>query len=276
MFDIVQGFHSGIIQWFKTSNNKSVIEICALASGSNGNSYYIGNGEEAVLIDAGITTKQLLLRMKSRGLDPAKIRAVFLSHEHSDHARGIQVLSKRLTVNIWMPRKTWQVLPEHSRPRYVKFFVPGESISLGTLNVHTFLKNHDAVEPCSFRIETKGKHIGVFTDIGQPCERIRKEVNQCHALFMETNYDEKMLWEGPYPWPLKKRVASDVGHLSNLQALELMQEEAHPGLECLFLSHLSQQNNTPSTAYTTFEPFHQKTRVVLTSRHDASEVYRME
>jgi phosphoribosyl 1,2-cyclic phosphodiesterase len=92
---------------------------------------------------------------------------------------------------------------------------------------------------------------------------------------VETNYDEKMLWEGSYPWPLKKRVASSVGHMSNVQALDLMLRESHPHLECIFLSHLSQENNTPSLAYSVFEPFHQKTQVKLTSRFEASEVYKM-
>lgn len=250
-----------------------MLEICALASGSNGNSYYIGNSREAVLVDAGISSKQLLLRMKTRGLDPSKIRAVFLSHEHSDHSRGIQVLSKRLSVNIWMPIETWYALPVYNRPPYVKFFVPGEAISIGAMEVHTFLKNHDAVQPCSFRVGYEGRSVGIFTDIGEPCERVRSALRECHAVFMESNYDEKMLWEGPYPWPLKKRVASEVGHLSNIQALNLVKEHAHPMLECLFLSHLSQENNTPATAYAAFEPLHHKTRVLLTNRHDASEVY---
>ncbi len=253
-----------------------MIEICALASGSNGNSYYIGNHQEAVLVDAGITTKQLLLRMKSRGLDPGKIRAVFLSHEHSDHSRGIQVLSKRLGVNIWMPKETWYSLPDYYRPPYVKFFVPGETVTIGTFEVHTFLKNHDAVQPCSFRISHAGKNIGVFTDIGEPCNRVRNELRECHAVFMESNYDEKMLWEGSYPWPLKKRVASDVGHLSNKQAIELMLRDSHTQLECVFLSHLSQENNTPAIAFAAFEPLHQKTNVILTSRFDASEVFYLD
>jgi phosphoribosyl 1,2-cyclic phosphodiesterase len=174
-----------------------------------------------------------------------------------------------------MSKHTYYALPTSYRPMYIELFEPGETVNAGQFQVHTFLKNHDAAEPCSFRIETGGKSIGVFTDIGMPCEKVRMAVNRCHALFLETNYDEKMLWEGPYPWPLKKRVASEVGHLSNLQALELVQQEAHPDLECLFLSHLSQENNIPSLAFSVFEPFHQKVQVKLTSRTEASEVYRM-
>jgi phosphoribosyl 1,2-cyclic phosphodiesterase len=252
-----------------------MIEICALASGSNGNSYYIGNEREAILVDAGISTKQLLLRMKSRDLDPQKIRAVFLSHEHSDHARGIQVLSKRLAVNIWMSKRTWSSLPVYFRPPYVKLFEPGETVTIGSFEVHTFLKNHDAADPCSFRISQGDKNIGVFTDIGSPCDQVKQALSECQAVFMESNYDEKMLWEGAYPWPLKQRVASDVGHLSNVQALQLVQEHAHPRLECLFLSHLSQENNTPAIAFSAFEPLHSKMEVKLTSRHEASDVYRL-
>jgi len=252
-----------------------MIEICALASGSNGNSYYIGNGRDAILVDAGISTKQLLARMKNRGLDPARIKAVFLSHEHSDHSCGVRVLSKRLNVNVWMSKHTYYSLVKTSRPENIRFFEPGETITVASFDVHTFLKNHDAVEPCSFRIEHKGKSTGVFTDIGEPCERVRQALTQCHAVFMESNYDEKMLWDGSYPWYLKQRVASDKGHLSNAQAVKLVGEHRHPQLECIFLSHLSQENNTPSIALSMFEPLSGEVNVKLTSRYDASEVYRM-
>jgi phosphoribosyl 1,2-cyclic phosphodiesterase len=252
-----------------------VIEICALASGSNGNSYYIGNQTEAILVDSGISTRQLLHRFLSRGLDHKKVKAVFLSHEHSDHSRGIQVLSKRHRVTVWMSKHTFYALPHSYRPMYVELFEPGESVQVGSFIIHTFLKNHDAAEPCSFRIESGAKSVGVFTDIGEPCENVRNAMRQCHVVFIESNYDEKMLWEGSYPWPLKKRVASEVGHLSNIQAMELMLQDSHPALECIFLSHLSQENNIPALAYSIFEPFHHKMEVKLTSRFEASEVYRM-
>ncbi len=253
-----------------------MIEICALASGSNGNSYYVGNETEAVLVDSGISLRQLMQRLNSRGLDAGKIGAVFLSHEHSDHSRGVRVLSKRLNVTVWMSPHTWNSLPHAYRPPWVQFFEPGEPVVSGAFTIHTFLKNHDAAEPCSFRIEVGGRSVGVFTDIGEPCDRVRQALRACRAIFLESNYDEKMLWEGSYPWPLKKRVASAVGHLSNLQALTLLQEEAPPGLECVFLSHLSQENNTPATALGTMDPLLGRTTVKLTSRYEASDVYRLQ
>jgi len=220
--------------------------------------------------------RQLMFRFQSRGLDPGKLRGLFLSHEHSDHSMGIRVLSKRLCLTVWMSQHTWSSLPRSYRPPWVRFFTPGEPVEVDDFIIHPFLKNHDAAEPCSFRIESRGSSVGVFTDIGEPCERVRGELRRCRALFLETNYDEKMLWEGPYPWPLKKRVASGVGHLSNRQALELLREEADASLECVFLSHLSQENNTPGLALATLEPMQAFTTLKMTSRYEASELYRLQ
>lgn len=256
-------------------HDSSTIEMCALASGSNGNCYYIGNHNDAVLIDAGISTRQLMLRFRQTGLDPSKVKAVFISHEHSDHARGMQVLSKKLGISVYMTTTTYYALPRPFRPDFIKFFKPGETIHIGTLAVHSFLKNHDAAEPCSFRIEHNGKSVGVLTDIGEPCSNVTGHVSQCNALFLESNYDEKMLMNGNYPWYLKTRVSSAKGHLSNMQALQLVQEHAGPGLECIFLSHLSQENNTPEIAIAAFEPVKDKFRIKLTHRHQPAEVYTL-
>lgn len=253
-----------------------MIELCALASGSNGNSYYVGNNSDAILVDAGISTKRLLARMNSRNLDPGKIRAVFLSHEHTDHSGGIRVLSKRLNLTIWMSERTYYSLPKSLRPAIVRFFSPGEVVHVASFRVHTFLKNHDAVEPCSFRIEYAGFSTGVFTDIGAACESVKKEFAHCRAVFIETNYDEEMLVNGPYPFYLKKRILSDHGHFSNIQAFNLVDENCHPELECIFLSHLSQENNTPVLAISAFDSFPGKKNIRLTNRYDASEVYRFQ
>lgn len=252
-----------------------MIEICALASGSNGNCYYIGNSNDAILVDVGISTRQLMQRFAQAGLDPAKVKAVFISHEHSDHARGMQVLSKRLGINVYMTSKTYYSLPAALRPHYTRFFNPGESLEVGSFIIHTLLKNHDAAEPCSFRIEHQGKSVGIFTDIGEPCLSVKSALKDCHALFLESNYDEDMLWKGAYPYFLKKRVASSVGHLSNLQALELVQNHSHPQLECIFLSHISKENNTPELAISAFDSLAGNIRINLTSRFEAGKVYHL-
>ena len=252
-----------------------MIEICALASGSNGNCYYTGNQTEAVLVDAGISARQLLLRFRSAGLDPGKVKAIFITHEHSDHTRGMQVLSKRLGINVYMTARTYYALPPAFRPPHYKFFTPGDSITIGSFHIHTFLKNHDAVEPCSFIIEHNGKSVGVFTDIGEACGNVKTAVGKCHALFMETNYDEEMLRNGSYPLYLKNRVASSVGHLSNVQAFQLVRDHGHPQLECVFLSHISKENNTPDLALNTFREWETNATVLATSRIASGEVYRL-
>jgi len=255
--------------------NSDILEICAIASGSNGNCYYIGNEKDAVLIDAGISCKQIIRRMDEKGLSAEKVKAVFITHEHGDHMRGARVLAKRLKVPVYITTKTFNAAYKNLRPDYPVFFEPGAVIEVGEITVFPFLKNHDASEPCSFRVKYKEKNIGVFTDIGEPCENVTTHLQLCDVLFLETNYDEKMLWDGSYPYFLKRRIASENGHLSNKQAFELLQSFAGEKLKCVFLSHLSRENNTPEMAFKEIQPLESRFEVRLTSRYEAIEVYRL-
>jgi phosphoribosyl 1,2-cyclic phosphodiesterase len=252
-----------------------MIEICALASGSNGNCYYVGNEFDAILIDAGITCKQIMCRMQEKHLDPKRVRAVFISHEHSDHVRGIRVLGKKLDIPAYLTKSTFNSLYYTNQPDAIRFFEPGESVEVDSFTIHPFLKNHDATQPTSFRIESMGLSIGVLTDIGTPCANVITHLNLCNALFLETNYDDKMLWEGAYPYYLKKRIGSEVGHLSNKQAFDLLNEHAGNELQCVFLSHLSAENNTPQKAFEEIMPLSGRFMIKLTSRHEPGEVYQL-
>ena len=253
-----------------------MIQICALASGSNGNCYYIGNKEDSILIDAGINCKQILARMKTKCLDPTTIRAIFITHEHNDHVCGARVLAKKLDIPVYMTKGTYESLYMTNQPLAVRFIEPGQPVLLMPFIIHPVPKNHDATEPTSFRVDFQGINIGVFTDIGLPCQNVITHLHQCHALFLETNYDEKMLWEGSYPYHLKKRVASDVGHLSNLQAVNLLSEHAGPDLKWVLLSHLSGENNTPHVAYEALKPLEERFNLVVTSRREPGDVIAVE
>ena len=253
-----------------------MVEICALASGSNGNCYYIGNKQDAVLIDAGINCKQILIRMRSKGLDPNKVRGIFITHEHHDHVCGVRVFGKKMDIPAFMTQGTYDALYYSNRPLAVRLIEPGIPVTIGPFTVHPVLKNHDAAAPTSFRVELSDISIGVFTDIGTPCSNVTTHLQQCHALFLETNYDEKMLWEGSYPYPLKQRVSSDVGHLSNDQAVKLLAEHAGPSLKLVLLSHLSAQNNTPQIAYDALKHFEGRFDIRLTSRYEPGEVIKIE
>jgi len=253
-----------------------MIEICALASGSNGNCYYIGNNQEAVLIDAGLSFKQILKRMETKALDPKKIKALFITHEHGDHVRGARVTGKKLDVPVYMTVGTYNSAFRTWKPLSFLAVRDNDPVTIGSLTIFPISKNHDAAEPTSFRVESNGLNIGVFTDIGSPCDNVKNHLKQCHALFLETNYDYQMLKEGPYPYHLKVRIDSTVGHLSNLQAFELLNEHAHPQLQCVFLSHLSAENNRPELALSQFKSMEDRFLVKLTDRFAASEIFTFE
>ncbi|WP_346855180.1 MBL fold metallo-hydrolase [uncultured Draconibacterium sp.] len=250
-----------------------MLEICAIASGSNGNCYYIGNNTDAILIDAGLSGKQIINRMNEVGLNPAKIKAVFITHEHGDHMRGARGVSKKLHVPIYITSKTFFGAYKNMRPDSPNYFTPDEEIEVGEFTVYPVQKNHDAAEPCSFRIKYNNKNIGVFTDIGEACENVKSHISICDALFLESNYDEKMLWDGVYPYFLKQRVASELGHLSNDQTFELLEKHTNGNLQCVFLSHISKENNTPEKALERMGTLADKFEVKLASRYEASEVY---
>ncbi|TLX74065.1 MBL fold metallo-hydrolase [Labilibacter sediminis] len=250
-------------------------EVCALASGSNGNCYYIGNETEAILVDAGISRSQIIDRMYKKKLNPLKVKAVFITHEHSDHYRGAKVLSKKLKVPIYMTKKTYEKSYQTMRPTNVITFEAGESIAIGNFLIHSFLKQHDAIEPCSFRVEHDNKHIGVFTDIGTACDKVKDQLSKCDFLFLESNYDTDMLEAGKYPYYLKKRVAGEHGHLSNIQAKELVEHHAGKNLKTIYLSHISEDNNRSNIALDAFKPLNEKYRIELTSRYAPTEVEQL-
>ncbi|MCF6365916.1 MAG: MBL fold metallo-hydrolase [Bacteroidales bacterium] len=252
-----------------------MIEICALASGSNGNCYYIGNEENAVLIDAGIYYKRLIERLDDAGLDKNKIKAIFISHEHTDHIQGARSTSNKLGIPVYYTKKTFHKSYNKNKAQNFIFFEPGTPHIIGNIKVYSFKKNHDAIDPCSFRIEIDNKNIGVMTDIGKVDEILQTEFSKCDAVFLESNYDEDMLQNGLYPYHLKQRVSSYDGHLSNIQALELVKNYASPKLKAILLSHISAANNTHETVSEVFSGLNGKYDIKLTSRQKISEVVEL-
>ena len=247
--------------------------LSSLNSGSNGNCYYVGNDNDAVLIDAGISCRETERRMSRLGLSVSKVRAIFISHEHTDHTRGVAVLSRkhRIPVYITSLTKSHSGLPLEQQ--LIRSFSADETIIIGSLIVNSFAKQHDGIDPHSFTVTSNDITAGVFTDIGTPCERLIYHVGRCHAAFLEANYDEKMLDEGHYPIYLKRRIRGDKGHLSNLQALELFRNHRSPFLQLLVLSHLSAQNNHPHVVHDLFIPHANGTRIAIASRYEESEVF---
>jgi phosphoribosyl 1,2-cyclic phosphodiesterase len=247
--------------------------ITSLNSGSNGNCYYVGNHNEAVLIDVGISCRETEKRMLRLGLNMNNVKAIFISHEHSDHIRGLPVLAKKYQLPVYITTATMQygrlLLDEH----LVKPFTGYNPIKIGELSITAFPKFHDAAEPHSFVVCCNDIKVGVFTDIGAPCQHLIKHFKQCNAAFLEANYDEQMLAQGGYPYHLKRRISGGKGHLSNKQALELFITHKPLFMSHLLLSHLSKDNNCPILARNMFMQHAGGTEVIVASRYQETPVY---
>lgn len=247
--------------------------ITSLNSGSNGNCYYIGNNREAVLIDAGISCRETEKRMKRLGLDMTKVKAVFISHEHSDHIRGIAVLSKKYKLPVYITPETMRNGRLSIAENLIMPFIADEAIQIGSLSITAFSKQHDAAEPHSFVVSCRDITIGIFTDIGTPCSRLASHFKNCHAAFLEANYDEELLEKGRYPYFLKRRIRGGKGHLSNRQALEVFTAHKPEFMSHLILSHLSQENNCPKLVQELFSSHANGTEIIVASRFEETSVY---
>lgn len=249
--------------------------IASLNSGSNGNCYYIGNEEEAILVDAGISCRETERRMNRLGLSIRKVKAIFVSHEHSDHIRGIHSIVKKHRIPVYITPETMQQGRLYLDETLVYTFTAQEAVTVGGLSVTAFVKHHDAADPHSFTVSGNHTTIGVFTDIGTPCDQLIHHFQRCHAAFLETNYDEVMLEQGRYPHFLKNRIRGGKGHLSNSQALELFRAYRPPFMSHVLLSHLSRDNNNPELAAALFRSEAGATEVIVASRDVETAVYEI-
>lgn len=250
--------------------------ICSLNSGSNGNCYYIGNSNEAILIDAGLSCRETEKRMKRSGLSMANVKALFISHEHSDHINGVEVLSKKFQIPVYITSDTLKFGRLKIDQHLVAHFNANETTLIGDISVTAFSKFHDASDPYSFTVECNKIKVGVFTDIGKACENLIKHFKQCHAAFLESNYDEEMLEKGSYPFHLKKRIRGGMGHLSNTEALELFLRHRSSFMSHLFLSHLSKNNNCPDLVRKLFSENAGNVKIIVASRYEETAVYSLE
>ncbi len=249
--------------------------ISSLNSGSNGNCYYVGNDQDAVLIDAGLPCKELELRMSRLGLDLGRVRAIFVSHEHTDHVSGIPTLVKKYRLPVYITAPTLRNGKIRFDASLINNFTAYQSVRVGELSITAFPKFHDACDPHSFIVTNDKVNIGIFTDIGKSCDHVVRHFSRCHAAFLESNYDEVMLSSGRYPWYLKNRITSGRGHLSNSQALEIFTKYRPPFMSHLLLAHLSKENNCPNLVADLFGKHAGNTNVVVASRYAETPVYEI-
>lgn len=247
----------------------------SLNSGSNGNCYYIGNQKEAVLVDAGLSCKETERRLKSLQLSMNNVKAIFISHEHIDHVKGLDAISKKWNIPIFATDKTCQNSKNAIPSKNVVELELNKTYQIGNLNITGFSKLHDAADPCSFIISQNKHTVGVFTDIGKACENVIQFFKKCNAAFLEANYDEDMLENGPYPFLLKKRIKSDTGHLSNNQAMELFLHHRSESMTHLLLAHLSKENNDPLLVKEMFNKCNNNIEIIIASRYHPTPLFKI-
>ena len=233
-----------------------MLRYATLLSGSSGNVSYIENETDAVLLDGGISFKQLSLLSDGLGISLHKVRGILLTHEHSDHSKGVGVIARKLKVPIFATAGTWAKI----RPRagklpeeHIRTLKAGDSFPLASLDIETFSLSHDAVDPCGYIVGSGERKVAFVTDTGVVEDELCYRLRECAGLVLEANHDVDMLKTGPYPYYLKKRILSEQGHLSNRDCRDLLLQVLGERTRAVTLAHLSAENNRPSIARTCIE-----------------------
>ena len=227
-------------------------QLTVLGSGSSGNCALVETGGTRVLIDAGFSARKIAGALENVGVQPAQIDAILLTHEHSDHAAGIAVWSRRHKTPVYANRLTAEALSRETRDTAWRIFATGSDFPIGDLHIQSFAIPHDAAEPVGFVLRHADVGLGFLTDLGFATRMVTERVRHVHTLVIETNHDEKMLHNDTRrPWAVKQRILSRHGHLSNAAAAEVLAEIAGNGLQRAVLGHLSEDCNTPELAVST-------------------------
>jgi phosphoribosyl 1,2-cyclic phosphodiesterase len=265
------------------------VSVTVLASGSLGNCTLVCSSDTRLLVDAGLSCRQLLRRLATCGETAQSINAILVTHEHGDHIAGLHVLAKRLKVPVYITGATHEAYRRDARDsagnritlERLETFEAGRTFEIGGVTVTPFTIPHDAVDPVGFTFCSEGIKVGICTDLGYMPSSVKHHLRGCHVLMIESNHDLEMLRGGPYPWSVKQRVMSRVGHLSNDALANFLTTDYDGGAEYLILAHLSEQNNHPEVARLTAERAlgEQRTfirnQVVLATQHEPLPAMRL-
>ncbi len=253
------------------------MKICSLASGSKGNCLYLETGETRVLIDAGLSLRETLLRMEEVGIDAASIHAVLVTHEHIDHIRSAGSFGRKFKVPVFASHLVHAKADKYFKKSQVCEFESGSALYFRDVQIDPVPITHDSCDPVGFVIESSEGGAASVTDLGIVTRLVVEKLRGCRFLNLESNHDVEMLMNGPYPWELKQRIKSRHGHISNEESLALLHELAHEGLEALVMAHLSEVNNHPEHVLRTTRAFLSDQnicapRIVIGDQYHASAV----
>ena len=226
------------------------MKFCVLGSGSKGNATYLESGGTAILIDAGMSGKELQLRLTAIGVELSAVDAILVTHEHHDHIHGVGVISRRARIPVYANPGTFAAAAKICNRLFAyNEFETGSTFHFHNLEIHPFAISHDTADPVGFRISDGKFSIGYCTDTGRVSKLMQHRLTACDALVLESNHDIEMLRNGSYPPYLKQRIRSSQGHLDNHDAASLLHELAHEKLQHVVLAHLSEENNHPEIAF---------------------------
>lgn len=227
------------------------MQFSVLASGSTGNAFYIGTEREKILVDAGLSGKQLDRLFSEVGVNPRDLSGILVTHEHTDHIKGLGIIARKYNLPIYANAKTWKAM-EGSIGKLTldqKFhFESGQVKTFGDIDIESFGVSHDAVEPMFYTFHHEGKKVSLVTDLGYVSERIKKTVENSDALIFEANHDVSMLQMCRYPWNVKRRILGDYGHVSNDDCALALEDIIGDQTKRIYLAHLSKDNNMKELA----------------------------
>ncbi|MBV9180579.1 MAG: MBL fold metallo-hydrolase [Acidobacteria bacterium] len=250
------------------------VSVCVLASGSRGNAAVIESSKARLLVDAGISCRETYKRLRSQNLDPQSISAILITHEHADHVHGLNTLVKKWKGPVYMTGATYQAwsralrdeLGEVAKLKKIEVFSAGRSFQIADITVTPFTIPHDAVDPVGFTFCAEGAKVAIATDLGYMPASVCDHLRNSDVLVIESNHDIEMLRVGPYPWSVKQRVMSRVGHLSNDSLARFFAKDYDGGASFIVLAHLSEQNNHPELAWRAAEKALGRRRTLLSNR----------
>lgn len=223
-----------------------MVKFCILASSSSGNCYFLSTGKKRILIDAGLSKRETMLRLAAIGEANVPIDAILITHEHTDHVCGLLPIAKEFGAPVFISRLTAPAIAWGDYQPNIELFQAGSSFSIGDIDVDSFTIPHDAVDPVGFAFRSQGVKLAVATDLGYMTDSIRFHLRNSNFVLLESNHDLDMLKVGPYPWSVKQRVMSRMGHLSNEAACEFLKKDLDTSVDRVVLGHLSENNNHPA------------------------------
>jgi phosphoribosyl 1,2-cyclic phosphodiesterase len=250
-FDVPPGLPGAVVRRWRLGppGGHTIVKICVLASSSAGNSTFIATGRTRILVDAGLSRKEILARLAAIGEDGEALDAILITHEHTDHVSGLVPIARcggRRSIPVFLTTLTSPAIPWGEYTPVLERFQAGSTFTIGDIEVDSFTIPHDAVDPVAFSFRTQGLKISQVTDLGYLPDSIKVHVSGSDLLVLESNHDLDMLKVGPYPWSVKQRVMGRNGHLSNDVVSDFIRNDLDTRTSTLVLGHISEHNNHPA------------------------------